>query len=290
MATVIDAAHAVEEDQFEPEIPHEDQARFHVLDMDLVDLTLLARLGLTKRVGLELDIPYREVRTDASFLDEEGAPLPDFESIHHRTETVAGLADLRLAGRFRVLPPAEGEGWVLDALGGLSLPTGHTEPDPFALGEEGHEHQHIFFGTGTFDPIAGLEAYRRWGDLQVAGWLKLRTSLYENSFGYRAGTQASAGFGVNPSFGLGSWSLLAQLEVYHEEPSRWRSREARNSGRTDLTGNLGVSWAPSPHWNLHALVKLPENLAARGGQLELSPVISVGVTHAFHLRSAEPEG
>ena len=74
---------------------------------------------------------------------------------------------------------------------GISLPTGDTEPDPFALGEEGHEHQHIFFGTGTYDPIVGLEAYRTRGGLQVAGWLRLRTSLYENSFDYRAGTQVS---------------------------------------------------------------------------------------------------
>ncbi len=268
----------------------EEQAHSHVLDMDLRDLALLARVGLTGRIGLELAIPYREVQIDASFRDAEGDLLEDFESIHHRTETISGLADLTLTGRFRLLLPAEGEqGWILDALGGISLPTGDTEPDPFALGEQGHEHQHIFFGTGTYDPIVGLEAYRTWGGLQVAGWLRLRTSLYENSFDYRAGTQVSTGFGVNPSFGLRYWSFLAQLEVYHEEPSRWDGRDARNSGRTDLIANLGVSWAPSPHWNLHAIVKFPNNLEASGGQLELSPMIAVGLTHSFHLGADSQE-
>jgi hypothetical protein len=285
MATVIDTAHPVGENQFEPQVPLEEQAHFHVLEMDLLDLTLVARVGLTARIGLELDVPYREVRTDASFRGAEGELLEDFESIHHRTETVSGFADLRLTGRFRLRLPEEGEeGWIVDALGGISLPTGDTERDPFVLGEAGHEHQHIFFGTGTFDPIVGLEAYRARGDLQLAGWLRLRTSLYENSSGYQAGTQVSAGLGVNPAFGLKSWSFIAQLEAYHEEPSRWDDRDARNSGRTDLVGNLGVSWAPVPHWNLHASVKFPNNLAAKGGQLELSPMITLGVTRTLHSR------
>lgn len=291
MATAIDAAHAVEEDQLEPHVPLEEQARFHALGLDLVDLTLVARVGLSARTGLELEIPYREVRIDAKFLDDEGGLLKDFESIHHRSETVSGLADLKLLGRFRLLRPGtEGEeGWILDALGGVTFPTGEIEPDPFVLGELGHEHQHVFFGTGTYDPIVGLEAHSSGGDLRAAGWLKLRTSLYENSFGYRAGAQASAGFGLSPSFGLEAWSFLAQLEAYHEEPSRWDDRNARNSGRTDLVGNLGVSWAPSPHWNLHALLKFPKNVQAKGGQLELSPMISVGVTHSWHLGGTAPD-
>jgi hypothetical protein len=283
MGTSIDASHSVEEDQFEPQIPEEEQAHFHVLDMDLYDLTLFARVGVTPRVGLELDVPYREVRIDASFLGEDGELLEDFESIHHRTETVSGVADLRLAGRYRALRPEEGgAGWIVDLLGGVSLPTGNTEPDPFELGEQGREHQHIFFGTGTVDPIGGVEAYRRLGDVQLAGWLKLRTSLYDNSHGFRAGTQVSAGFGANPSFGLDAWSFLAQVELYHEEPSLWGDRAARNSGRTDLIGNLGASWAPSPHWNLWGILKLPENLAAEGGQLDLSPMLSAGVAFSFH--------
>ncbi len=221
---------------------------------------------------------------EAAFEDAGGQLLAGFESIHHRTETISGLGDLRLLARYRWLRPEAGtEGWVVDLAGGVSIPTGDTEPDPFALGEEGHEHQHIFFGSGTLDPIVAVSAYRRRGTLQTAGWLRLQASLDESSHGFRAGERLSFGFGINPSFGLTSWSFLAQVEVYHEEPSRWADRDARNSGRTDLLANVGVFWTPSRDLNLHAIVRLPENLDAKGGQLELSPMLLLGASYSFNL-------
>jgi len=168
-------------------------------------------------------------------------------------------------------------------VGRATPPSGDTEPDPFRLGEQGRPHQHIFFGTGTYDPLVGLELYRPSSSLPTAGWLRLRTSLSANSFGHRAGTRVSSGIGVNPAFGLKSWSFLGQLELYHEEPSRWDDRNARNSGRTDLLGNLGVFWTPATDWNLHVVVQIPENLSARGGQLELSPTVSFGGVYSLGL-------
>ena len=66
MGTAIDATHSVEEDQFEPRLPKEEQARFHVLDMELLSWTLQARVGLTKRIGryrpeLQLDRSARRL-------------------------------------------------------------------------------------------------------------------------------------------------------------------------------------------------------------------------------------
>ena len=37
-----------------------------------------------------------------------------------------------------------------------------------------------------------------------------------------------------------------------------------------------------PHWNLWAMLKLPENLASKGPKLELSPMLSLGVAYSFH--------
>ena len=273
----------MEPEQFEPGIPDGDQAHAHVLDLHLRNLTLRARIGLTERIGLEIEVPLREVRLKAEFEGSDGQRLGDFVSIHHRSETVSGIGDIQLSGRFRMRQPLEGNGWVLDALGGVALPTGGTEPDPFRLGEQGSPHQHVFFGTGTLDPLVGLEVYRPSSSLPMAGWLRLRTSFSANSFGYRGGTRVSSGMGVNPSFGLKSWSFLGQLALYHEEASRWDDRNARNSGRTDLLGNLGVFWTPAVDWNLHVVVQIPENLSARGGQLELSPTVSFGGVYSLRL-------
>jgi len=281
--TGVDASHGVEPEQFEPGVSDEEQPRANILDLQLRDITLQAQVGLTKRIGLEIKIPYREVRVDAEFEGLDGEPLGDFSSIHHRTETVSGFGDVQLAGRFRILQPQDGSGWVVDAIGGVSLPTGDTEPDAFKLGEQGRRHQHVFFGTGTSDPLVGLEVYRPSDSLPMAGWLRVRTSLHDNSFGYRAGTRVSSGIGFNPSFGLKSWSFLGQLELYHEEPSQWDGRNARNSGRTDLLGNVGVFWKHSAGVDFHVVVRIPENLSAQGGQLALSPIVSFGGAYSISL-------
>lgn len=284
LGTRIEAAHGVEPEQFEPGLPDEEQAHAHLLDLELAAWTLDLRLGLTERLGVELEVPYREVRVEAAFEGEDGQILEGFESIHHRNETISGVGDVRLLARYRWRRPAEGrQGWVIDFAGGLSLPTGNTEPDPFELGEQGHEHQHIFFGSGTADPILAVGAFRQKGTLQMAGWLRVQASLYDNSHGYRAGERLSAGFGFNPSFGLTKWSFLVQAELYHEEPAQWANHDARNSGRTDALANLGVFWLPNAGWDLHAIVKIPENLAAQGGQLELSPMLMLGATYSFDL-------
>jgi hypothetical protein len=283
--TSIDASHSVEAEQFEPGLADEEQAHAHLLNLEVRDLTLQARIGVTERVGLEFEMPYRQVRVEADFEGSGGERREDFVSIHHRTETVSGLGDISLYARFRLTRPLAGGRWVVDVLSGVAVPTGDTEPDPFELGEEGHQHQHIFFGTGTYDPLLGVEVYHPSSSLPTAGWLRLRTPVSENSFGYRAGARVSAGIAVNPSLGVASWSFLGQLELYHEEPSRWDDRNARNSGRTDLIGNLGVFWTPAAAWDLHVVVKIPENLSSRGGQLELSPTVSVGGSYSVSLRA-----
>ena len=45
--------------------------------------------------------------------------------------------------------------------------------------------------------------------------------------------------------------------------------------------------APSADWNLHAIVKIPENLSAQGGQLSLSPIVSFGGAYSLSLWSGD---
>ncbi len=228
-------------------------------------------------------MPLRRVAVEAAFEDAAGARLPAFDSIHHRTETITGLGDVGL--RLRIGLPDAGP-WAVDLRAGLTAPTGGTEPDPFALGERGERHQHVFFGSGTWDPQLGVDATRPLGEWGAGAWLRARLPFDESGEGYRAGAQGSAGASLGRSTRNRRWSVRGQLELFHEEPSGWRGNPARNSGRTDLVLGAGLGFRPSGSpWLLQGLVRLPENLSARGGQIDLAPVVTLGASVTLAGRS-----
>jgi len=283
MGTRLNAGHDVDPDQYEPGIPLEEQAGEHRVNLTVQELSTRFSLGLTERWALDVALPLRDVEIEAAFNDLQGQPLPDFVSIHHRNETISGVGDVAVVGRYR-WKPLNLAGWFFDLSAGLSLPTGNTEEDPFERGSRGLRHQHLFFGSGTVDPILAVTGVRQSQVAQAIGWLRVKAALDENSEGYQAGEQVSAGVAVNPSFGFESWSFTGQAELFHEGTSQWAGRDARNSGRTDLLANLGASWTPTADWTVQVVARLPWNLDANGGQLELEPIISFGVTRSWSLR------
>ena len=280
VGTRLGASHDVEPSQYEPGIPDALQPQRHLLDLEMTDATLVTAIGLSQHLNLELELPFRRVSIDALFESQDGQLLPGFESIHHRTETISGLADIGISLRWRIAEDAGG--WTIDLRPGLTVPTGDTEPDPFELGEQGEPHQHIFFGTGSWDPQLGLDAFRRTGPFSLNGWFRGRFPVGESSEGYQAGSRTSSGFGASRALGASRWSVRGQLELYHEKPSRFETQEARNSGRTDLILGAGLGWrVPRSPLVAHLLVRLPDNLSSRGGQIDPRPVVTLGLSLAL---------
>ncbi len=285
----IDTQHDVAPSQYEPGIPLEDQPRVHYVDLQLN--TLISRLSysVTRRLALELEVPLRSVQTDAAFEDVNGVLREDFTSIHHRDETVDGVGDVVLASRWRLSQGASRSSdsedasprrWLADLVTGISIPTGGTEEDPFLRGSLGLEHQHVFFGSGTWDPTVRLELYRRGDRANVYTWIGGSSALSTNSKGYRRGFSGSAGAGSSTRFGLARWSFQAQLELQHSEPSTWRSQAALNSGRTDLVAGLGAAYELQQGLTLRGQLQLPENVSSRTGVLEPSTVALFGVSYS----------
>ena len=219
--TALDAQHEVEPSQYEPGLSPQEQPRTHVLDFELYSATLRLGAGLTERWNLEVELPLRETSIRARFEDAEGNEIPDFPSIHHRTETISGVGDTSLWLRTRL--PSRG-GWRFDVRGGVTVPTGSTEEDPFALGEAGDKHQHIFFGSGTWNPQVALGAARRLGEWGVSGWLRVRAPIDTSSEGYRAGETALLGAQLGRKIGESRWSTLFSVQLAHEEPSSWENQ------------------------------------------------------------------
>lgn len=257
----------------------EHQAHVHDLRFLLVDATLDLRLGLGEYFGVRATVPVRMVDVDPTFEDAEGRTLDDFESIHHRDETIAGLGDVGADAVFWT----GGDDWAGTARIGLTFPTGNTEEDPFTRGEAGLEHQHIFLGSGTFDPRLAVAGAYRLPSVRLSADLEARGALYENHHGYRAGWMVAGGLGASSGFGLTAWRFGVRLGALREWPSKWSGRDARNSGRIDLLPSVSVNWRPAPAWGLNLQLIRPVVLAVEGGQLEMPFVIHLGVSRRFAL-------
>lgn len=249
----------------------------------------IIEFGFDDRFGVEAQLPIRVTRTTIRFRHLDGALFnPDYENIHHRNETLAGVGDLALSGRAR--------GKLLDlewtARLGLSFPTGGIAPDPFALAALGLPHQHIQFGTGTFNPIASLEVGRTWGRFRLMASGQTQLFLYANRYGYQAGNRFSGGL-------LGELTFIEKLrlgvaaDVLNEQPERWGGviQSDGNIGRTDFLVGGSVAYA-FKHVSLGLSVKVPvyqhlikpeHTHGDEPGQLTYPAVVSLTVAMDFDL-------
>ena len=285
--TALELAHGVEAEEHEPGLSEDEQAHLHKVDLLLVDTRLTAELALNDRVGVAAELPVRAVRAVPTFEGPNGEPLPGFSSIHHRRETISGLGDLELGGRVRLVAPDVGRRWSLDVRAGLSTPTGGTEPDPFELVRQGRHHQHIFFGSGTFDPLFGVQA--SWapdalgalGAAALSAQASVRAPLYANPEGYRAPTLVTGAVGFDTGLlpGPHGFRLLVAPEVYHETPATWSGQPDNNSGRTDLIAAAGVLYAPPGPWSAHLLVKAPWTVRSAEGHIDIPAFVALGVSY-----------
>ncbi|HEY6065324.1 MAG TPA: hypothetical protein VIY96_04160, partial [Thermoanaerobaculia bacterium] len=153
-----------------------------------------------------------------SYRTLEGAPyVPPYGDIHHRTETLRGIGDGEVALSF-----ALGRDWTAGA--GVTLPFGRTEPNPIELGRRGLKHEHIQFGSGTFDPTLSLQWSRPLGKIRIGASADARIPLYENSHGFKA--PATVRWAIGPSLPIGTTGLSAQFAGQYQSIGKW-------SGETD---------------------------------------------------------
>ncbi|HEY0715557.1 MAG TPA: hypothetical protein VGF45_22940 [Polyangia bacterium] len=211
----------------------------HDQDIRPAELRAVVELGLTRHLGAELQAPFRVTQTRIRYSDLEGRAYEPLDpGVHHRNETLSGLGDPwllgRIGGRFA--------GTAVTARLGTTIPLGKTESDPFALGARGLSHQHIQFGTGTFNPLAVIDLSRGFGRFDVSGYGQAELSLYDNKHGFRAGHRFATGV-------LGGMVVYPRLtaalgvDVLSERPERWggRVQQDGNLGRTDVLGGVTLT-------------------------------------------------
>lgn len=242
------------------------------LGVTLLSWDFWAQIGLHRRFAVEVFVPTRAnvVRSNR-------------DGLHHRDEVVSGVGDIVVAGRIGLVRPDDVARWNLDLRLGISQPTARTRPNPFERAAAGLSAQHMFFGSGTFDPIVGLETQVVFDRFQLVGWAQAKIPLARNRFEYRASRQGAAAVGAQTSFGLKRWSFLAQPEIYLETPAQWADQAARNSGRLSLLATAGVFAVPHPAWQVQLIAKVPYFTRARGGQIRWPIIALLGATYTFSL-------
>jgi hypothetical protein len=211
----------------------------HDQDIHPAELRAVFELGLTPSWGIEAQLPFRVLATRIRFATPAGAPyVPLDRDVHHRNETLAGIADPWLLGRYGTLL----RGALVTLRGGVSLPIGRTEQNPFALGDMGIRHQHIQFGTGTFDPVAAADMSKGFGKLQLSAYVQGQISLYENRHGFRAPVRGYAGVQLGTRL-IGKLNGALGPDVLYEGPERWNGviRQDANLGRTEVLIGTAIS-------------------------------------------------
>jgi len=214
---------------------------FHDQRLYPIELRMTAEYGLDEIFGVEVQVPVRSITTTIEYSDAEGAPYEPLDAgVHHRDETVAGLADPWVLLRIGT----NAGPWWLAARPGVSIPLGRTEEDPFELGDQGLRHQHIQLGTGTWDPVLVLEASRAFEQLRLDLFAQGQLPLYENSHGYRAPWRVYGGTSVGAKV-VGGLMVSLGVEAFHEAAEQWDGelRQDGNLGRTEVLGAATLSHA-----------------------------------------------
>jgi hypothetical protein len=247
----------------------------------VTELRLLAEYGLTERIALQVAVPFRIVDTRTRYTDLDGDPIQlDYESIHHRDETLARLGDVQLLAHAATARA----GFALGGRAGVSVPTGIVHENPYRLGAEGRSHEHIQFGTGTIDPVAAVDLGRTRGPWSVSGFGQAQLVVAEGRRGFQAGSRFLGGLTGSRATAVGAVRL--GLTVAHERPERWDGRvpeEDGNRGRTDLFVGPGITIPFAVDYSASVDVGIRVYGHAVGAQLDMPVVVSLSLGRLVHL-------
>ncbi len=254
-------------------------------DQDIVssELRLAAELGVTSWLAAGLVVPFRIFDTSIRYLDQNGQQVSiENPFVHHHNETLAGLGDPWLLGRGAT---RIGQ-FTLGARIGVTIPLGRTEPDPFVLGDLGLPHEHSQFGSGTFEPVVGIDASRSIAGVRLDAFGLGVQSLYANGHGYQAGDRYAGGLGAASALGTKRWRFRTTFEAQHETSEIWngiKHADEGNIGRTDVLAGAEVTFRLNDDWHLGASLRVPVYTHVEGGQLAASPFFGLSVGTQIHL-------
>jgi thiol-disulfide isomerase/thioredoxin len=251
---------------------------------------LVGELGVASWLAIGAIVPVRVFETTIRYLDPSTSRPVAIENpeVHHRNETLVGPGDPWLLGRAATRTGPFTIGGRL----GVALPLGRTEPDPFLLGDMGLPHEHSQFGSGTFEPLLGVDVATTLRGVRLDGFALTIQSLYANGHAYQAGDRYAGGIGAASAVGTERWRFRATLEAQHETAEQWHGvtqTDEGNIGRTDVLAGAEITWRATDDWHLGASLKAPIYTHVVGGQVDQSVFVGLSVGMQLHVFEGDEE-
>lgn len=261
----------------------------HEVSLDFIQLELGMVVPINEQWDFRFRLPIsiKQQRSSIRFVSpmsesERTATLRN-RQVHHRSESYQGLGDptLLLASRYDSVFFNDD---VLVLSGGVSVPLGRIEGDPFEAGEAGREHLHIQFGTGSFDPVIEFQYEKPLNQsFRSAFFASGRIPFYENRKRYQAPSEVSSSLSL-------AWDALELCSVYSgylfyfQGYGHWgRTGKDENTGLISHNLIAGINLRPETV-NVTFEVKLPlfqETLDCQGDTFEPAPSFVVAGAFTF---------
>lgn len=223
----------------------------HHIDELIAETAFTASLGVLPWLAVDTRWSMRIADVNPTYSELDGTPKEVPNDIHHHDETLVDVSDPWLMAR---LATVQGNFVGVFRLG-ASFPLGRTEPDPYALGQQGKTHQHLQAGTGTVVPIVGFnmaEVIAPESNVPVTiglGGIGF-FNADENDEGFRAPVRLYLSHRVAASFMKRALTPFAEVTLAHETEEYWQGAVGLEGSniRTEVYVGGGLEWRFYDEW------------------------------------------
>ena len=245
---------------------------------------------LQEKTTIRVPLLTLDVRITRQFGIQAAATLPDITrtavvprptGVLNYSENFHGIGDTSLLGWYRLRPVHR---WNTVVNVGASLPTGKTEQPRFRPElEDGSlvPMSRLQRGSGTFDPIFGINIDRRVERVTVFGSVAARTPVAENDYGLRTGASWEVSGGTATELGHHRLIGFGRLGWLHREQDVFNGTRVLVGGGEWLYLTPGVAVQVGKGVNVQAEIKIPVHRALKNTQLDSKAIFQLGVSRAF---------
>ena len=229
----------------------------HEVNIDMYVLQPSVSFAASDDLNVEVRLPLRRLVRRAKVIAPPSTSLGDLGTMenhlnrHHRSATLTGIGDLQIE-----MHSPESRQWRW----GFSLPTGHTEPNPY---EGNGNHEHVQFGTGTVVP-RGMYA---WAEDNYMMSTSVSLPVYANRHGFTPPPELTFYAGVRNEFSSEwRWSLGSSMRV--QGYGDWSGERDVNTGYAALLADIALTnVTASGSWHYGVMIPLAQELFSDGSDM-----------------------
>ena len=201
--------------------------------LGITEFNLFAGYGLSSRINLYANLPIKRISQN-----------PVTENIHHRTESLTGIGDIRLSLKWIIRNQYLGPGWRLFFGSDVVVPTGDSYiSNPFSDNTVSNDHMHFALGNGTQQIDISMEAWHRSEFPFVIG-VSVRHGIYSSTsdVGYNPGLNTKMTLhAIRQRSIFNNAFPYFKLTTRFNRKDEWNKLNPLNSGGSFIDGMLGFN-------------------------------------------------